>query len=127
MNAKNKLELVIVDYIQLVSPSVGRGDNREREVADISRKLKLLAGELGIPVIGLSQLNDEGKMRESRAISQDADIILRIEVPDPQNDQFREIVIEKQRNGPRGQKLPVKFLGQYVMFEDNPVAECKRG
>lgn len=121
IHAKNKLDLVVVDYIQLVTPGVEKRDlNREREVADISRKLKKLSGELDLSVIALSQLNETGKMRESRSISQDADIILRIEIPDPKKDTFREILIDKQRNGPRGQRVPVQFFGQYVTFEDCP-------
>ena len=72
------LGLVVVDYLQLVPPraSSSRNATREREVADISRKIKLLALELRLPIMALSQLNEEGRMRESRSISQDANIVL---------------------------------------------------
>jgi DnaB-like helicase C terminal domain len=75
------LDAIVVDYLQLVTPSAtGKRDtSREREVAEISRSLKSLALELNLVVIALSQLNDAGQLRESRAIAQDADIILKIE------------------------------------------------
>jgi len=73
---KNKgLELVIIDYLQLIAPLTTKRDvSREREVAEISRSLKLLAMELKVAVIALSQLNDGGRLRESRAIGQDPDL-----------------------------------------------------
>jgi replicative DNA helicase len=121
IHAKEPLELVVVDYLQLVTPGTAkRTDNREREVADISRKLKNMAGELDVTVIALSQLNEFGKMRESRSISQDADIILKIE-PEGDSEHFRNVIIDKNRDGARGKKFPVTFEGQYVTFTDAPV------
>jgi replicative DNA helicase len=109
--------VVIVDYLQLVSPAITRDSSRQREVADISRRLKVLAGELEVVVIALSQLNEEGKVRESRAIGQDADVVLIIREPKDSSDTFeREISIEKSRNGPRGGKVKVDFYGEYVSF-----------
>jgi len=103
------LSAVVVDYLQLVAPSGGgkRDASREREVADISRALKTLALELGVVVIALSQLNEQGQLRESRAIGQDADVVLHISEDG--------IQIRKHRNGPRG-KVLVKFDGAYMRF-----------
>jgi replicative DNA helicase len=62
-------QLFVVDYIQLVeSASVGKGANRETHVSEVARRLKLLTKELQVAVIAMSQLNDEGQLRESRAI-----------------------------------------------------------
>lgn len=119
LKATGELDVIIVDYLQLVSPALVRESSRQREVADISRRLKVLAGELGMVVIALSQLNDEGKLRESRAIGQDADIVLLIKEPKDSSDSFeREIWIDKARNGPRGKKIKVDFYGDYVSFSN---------
>jgi replicative DNA helicase len=80
LKTKHGIGLVVVDYLQLVQPArLRREETREREVADISRKLKALAIELGVSVLALSQLNDAGLLRESRTIGQDADIVLKID------------------------------------------------
>jgi replicative DNA helicase len=123
LRAKHEIELVVVDYLQLIeSPLAKKEGNREREVANISRQLKNLAKELQIPVIALSQLNDQGLLRESRAIGQDADIVLKIHWIDTDDRYRRQIDIEKQRNGPRGQFVPVRFVGEYMLFEDAPMS-----
>jgi replicative DNA helicase len=71
-------------------------------------------------VVALSQLNDDGKLRESRAIGQDADIVLIIKDAKDSEDAFqREIVILKARNGPRGEKVLVDFYGEYASFSAN--------
>lgn len=119
LKATGELDMIIVDYLQLVSPAITRDSSRQREIADISRRLKVLAGELGVVVIALSQLNEEGKLRESRAIGQDADFVLLIKEPKDSSDSFeREIWIDKARNGPRGQKVKVDFFGEYVSFSN---------
>jgi replicative DNA helicase len=107
------LSAIVVDYLQLVTPS-GRGKrdfSREREVAEISRSLKSLALDLGIVVIALSQVNEDGQLRESRTIGQDADIVLQIIA----DDRERSIQVRKHRNGPRA-RIPVQFDGACMRF-----------
>jgi replicative DNA helicase len=119
LRASGPLDVVVVDYLQLINPPSRWDGNRQQEVAQMSRRLKLLANELGVVVIALSQLNDEGKLRESRAIGQDADIILMIQDPADSEDAFeRHIVIDKCRNAARNTRIKVAFYGEYVTFRD---------
>ena len=112
------LDLIIIDYLQLMSGSSKKSDNRQQEVSDISRSLKALAREMNCPVIALSQLSracelraDKRPMlsdlRESGAIEQDADLVMflyRDEYYEPDSDKKgeAEVIIAKQRNGPIG-------------------------
>ena len=138
LKAQHGLDLVVIDYIQLMSGSDGaRNEGRQQEVASISRALKLLAKELNIPVIALSQLkrdaeirNIKGKegggsepvlsdLRESGAIEQDADIVLFIHKDT--NTQGGEpkfsLIIAKHRNGETG-SINLRWLGKTVRFAD---------
>lgn len=105
-----KLDLLVVDYLQLVEGSRRRRDEtREQEVAGVSRGLKALAKALACPVFTASQLNDQGRMRESRAIGQDADVVLVVE-----SEGIRGL---KVRNGERGQLFPLILNGELQRFE----------
>jgi replicative DNA helicase len=108
------LKLIIVDYLQLMtSPQARRPDNRQQEVAEISRNLKLLAKELDVPVVALSQLNRNPEaradkrpqlsdLRESGAIEQDSDVVMFIhrDDADPEKKKQAELIVAKHRNGP---------------------------
>lgn len=125
------LGLIIVDYLQLMQAS-GRGDgNRVQEVSEISRGLKLIARELNVPVIGLSQLSRSvesrnpqipqlADLRESGSIEQDADIVMFIYRekyynPDTDRDNITDLIIAKHRNGPVG-KVELYFHPERLRF-----------
>ena len=109
LRKKNELSVVVVDYIQLCEST---GDNREQSVSEVTRQLKVMASELDCVVISPSQLNDDGKLRESRAIGHHANTLLNIK----HSDAGAEITIVKQRNGPRYISVPVTFKGKFVRF-----------
>lgn len=122
--SKHNIGLIVVDYLQLMAGKEDVRKNREQEIADISRNLKILAKELNIPVIALSQLNRDverrsgdkrpmlADLRESGAIEQDADVIMFLYCPEKYGileDEkgnstigLTEVIIEKQRNGAIG-------------------------
>ncbi|MFD5898564.1 DnaB-like helicase C-terminal domain-containing protein [Streptomyces sp. NPDC060366] len=116
------LALLVVDYLQLVEVEQSRNATREQAVAAVSRGLKNLSVELNCHVIALSQLNDTGLMRESRAIKNDASVVLKIERPDA-DDPFTprageaDLVVEKNRFGPTA-TITVAFQGHYSRFLD---------
>jgi replicative DNA helicase len=138
---KKALDLLIVDYLQLVTGGMPgtRFENRTQEVSFISRGLKSIAKELNVPVVALSQLSRAPEMqpgrkpqlwhlRESGSIEQDADVVIfisREEEKNPEEDGNLpdqpgvnvELRIEKQRNGPTG-RVPLVFLKPYVRFEN---------
>jgi len=132
--SEGDLGVVMVDYLQLMTGR-GRAENRQVEVAEISRSLKILARELETPVIALSQLsrNLEARqdkrpmlsdLRESGSLEQDADVVLfiyREEQYDPDIPIERrgdaEIIVAKHRNGPTG-SVHLAFLSQYARFEN---------
>jgi len=128
LKAQYDIQLVAVDYLQLMESS--RAENRQQEISVISRRLKSLARELEIPVIAVSQLNRsvesrEGHrprmsdLRESGSIEQDADVIVllhRDNYYDPDKDNTAELIIAKQRNGPTG-VVKLTFLSHFMRFE----------
>ena len=103
------LDLLIVDYIQLLTTTGAKGEGRARELALISASLKQLAKKLHCPVVTGSQLNEEGKLRESRAVGQDADVVLRIEGE-------KGIYVLKNRNGVRHLHVPYVLEGARQKF-----------
>jgi replicative DNA helicase len=107
------LRVLFVDYIQLVRCELGKEATREREVAEVSRSLRLLGLELGCLVIGITQLNEQGKARESRAIQQDATCIMAIEID---GEESRKVSIPFQRNGPCGVSTHLRFNGRTASF-----------
>jgi len=135
LQSKGSLDLIVVDYLQLMSGGGKRYENRTQEVSAISRGLKSLAKELAVPVVALSQLSRAPEsrgsgdhrpqladLRESGSIEQDADVvafIFREEVykpDDPELDGVAELIIRKQRNGPTG-TVKLAFLKSSTRFE----------
>jgi replicative DNA helicase len=132
VHARNKLGLIIVDYLQLLSPTDSRVP-REQQVAEASRGLKALAKELDVPVVVLSQLNRSSEkenraprladLRESGSIEQDADVVLMLARPKDADEKFQvaadsaELIVAKQRNGPVGE-LRLTFLKDITRFEN---------
>jgi replicative DNA helicase len=111
--AKGKCDLVIVDYIQLVHlRELGKNETREQHVSEIVRRLKALALSLNIGAATASQLNDEGKLRESRAIGMHSDHVWII-----RGDEDGEmLVMDKVRDGERGIAVPLAMQGQLSRF-----------
>jgi replicative DNA helicase len=130
--AEHGLNLVIVDYIQLMQGR-GRFENRQQEIASISRSLKGLAKELNVPVVALSQLSRAPEarsdhrpqlsdLRESGALEQDADVVAFIYRQDQyeatdENAGVAEIIVGKQRNGPTG-VVRLAFIKEHTRFEN---------
>jgi replicative DNA helicase len=134
LKAENDVQLIVVDYLQLMrSPEYA--DNRVQEISDISRSLKGLAKELGVPVVALSQLSRASEqrggerkpilsdLRDSGAIEQDADLVMFIHRPeyyDREDESKRglaEIMLAKHRNGPTGD-VHLRFNREYTRFDN---------
>ena len=136
LKMEHGLDLIVIDYLQLMQGR-GRFENRQQELASISRSLKILAKELEVPIVALSQLSRAPEsrsdhrpqlsdLRESGALEQDADVVLFIFREDmyaaegersPDADGTAELIIGKQRNGPIG-TVRLAFLKQYTRFEN---------
>jgi len=130
---QKQLDMIVVDYLQLMAGSKGRFESRQQEVSQISRELKALAKELDVPMVALSQLSrgpenrtdhrpQLADLRESGAIEQDADLVAFI-YRDEQynrteaNRNIAELIVAKQRNGPTD-TVYLAFRSQLVRFED---------
>lgn len=114
------ISMIGVDYIQRVHAETGKSSNREQEIASISSGLKSIATELKVPVVAPSQLNEEGKLRESRAIGQDADQVWMMERDEENMTEEAEPVklwIRKNRNGPRDVCVNLTFMKCFTRFE----------
>ncbi len=128
LKIEHGLDLIVIDYLQLMS---GNGENRQQEVSEISRSIKIMAKEIGCPVIALSQLSRAPEqrtdhrpmlsdLRESGSIEQDADLVMflyRDEYynKDTENPGEAEVIIAKQRNGPTG-TVKLAWIGKYGKF-----------
>ena len=137
LKSEHGLHLLIIDYLQLMQGR-GRFENRNLELASISRSLKGLAKELDVPVIALSQLSRAPEsrsehrpqlsdLRESGALEQDADVVLFIYREDqydrkPENENTAEVIIGKQRNGPTG-TVRLAFLKEITRFENQTTTQ----
>ena len=133
LKQSDDLKLVVIDYLQLMSS--GRPtNNRQQEVSEYSRQMKLLAKELGVPVVVLSQLNRNVEMRndkkpqlsdlrESGSIEQDADVVFLVHRPDVYDREDRpgeaDVIMAKHRNGPTD-TFTLAFLGAFSKFKDMP-------
>ena len=136
LKMEHGLDMIVIDYLQLMQGR-GRFENRQQELASISRSLKILAKELAVPIVALSQLSRAPEsrsdhrpqlsdLRESGALEQDADVVLFIFREDmyaadgeraPETEGMAELIIGKQRNGPIG-TVRLAFLKQYTRFEN---------
>ncbi len=129
LKAEHDVRFIVVDYLQLMH--VPRAESRQQEIAEISRTLKGLARELGVPVLAVSQLNRAPEMRESHeprlsdlresgAIEQDADVVMMLHRDDyydeNKNPGLAQLRIAKQRNGPVG-TIKLTFLRECMRFE----------
>ncbi|MCL2555876.1 MAG: replicative DNA helicase [Firmicutes bacterium] len=143
LKREKRLDIVMIDYLQLMSSGKRQTENRQQEISDITRTMKIAAKELNVPIIMLSQLSrkvEERKdkqpmmsdLRESGAIEQDADIIMFIQKPVDSDiaagikEDAYKLIIAKHRNGELGM-VPLKWKGEYVTFENdfegNPAAQ----
>ena len=133
LKLEKNIGMVVIDYLQLIQGSNKRGGSREQEISEISRSLKILAKELDVPVIALSQLSRAAEqrpdhrpmlsdLRESGAIEQDADIVMFLYRDDYYNQDsekkdIAEIIIAKHRNGATGE-VNLAFEKNYSRFSD---------
>ena len=121
---EHDLKLVIIDYLQLMT-SGKAVESRQQEVSDFSRALKLLAKELEVPVVALSQLNRGPEMRQDKKpqLSDLPDVVFLVHRPDAYDKEDRpgeaDIIMAKHRNGPT-QTFNLAFLGAYSKFKDMP-------
>ncbi|MGL5816297.1 MAG: replicative DNA helicase [Phycicoccus sp.] len=129
LKQQHDLKLVIIDYLQLMS-SGKKVESRQQEVAEFSRALKLLAKELEVPVIAISQLNrgpeqrtdkrpQMSDLRESGSIEQDADVVILLhrDRSDPERDGEADVIVAKHRNGPT-KDIVLAFQGHYSRFNN---------
>lgn len=128
----HNLEMIVIDYLQLMQGS-GRGENRQQEISEISRSLKVLAKELDVPVVALSQLKRESEsqkgkrpilsdLRESGAIEQDADMVMFLfrnyyYSKNPEEKDQAECIIAKNRSG-EIDTFPLGFRGEFTKFQN---------
>ena len=134
LQMEHRLDLVIIDYLQLMTSAGGKGysgENRQQAVSDISRMLKIMAKELQVPVLCLSQLSRANEkredkrpmlsdLRESGAIEQDADIVMFLYrddyyKEDSEKRNIAECIVAKNRHGETG-KVELRWMPEYTTF-----------
>lgn len=131
LQVEKHIGMVIIDYLQLIQGTNKRGGSREQEISEISRSLKIMAKELNVPVIALSQLSRAveqrpdhkpmlSDLRESGAIEQDADIVMFLYRddyynPDSEKKNIAEVIIAKHRGGSTG-SVDLRWFGSYTKF-----------
>ncbi len=140
LRLRDKIKIVVIDYLQLIDPDIRGRESRQEQVAAISRRLKFLARELKIPVVALAQVNRSSEdrqdhrprlsdLRESGAIEQDADTVImlhRPEVHEPgQQEGVVEVLVNKQRNGPTGE-VTLHYEKEFMRFV-NAAPDYPRG
>lgn len=136
------LDLVVIDYLQLMTTGRDYDNNRQQAVSDMSRNMKLYAGELGVPIVVLSQMSRDvekrddhspklSDLRESGAIEQDADVVMFLHKPSQFNPAMPEdvvqLIVRKNRNGPVGE-IDLKWQGDTTTFSEygrDALAEAK--
>jgi replicative DNA helicase len=125
------LGMIVIDYLQLLSSTGRRKENRQQEVSEISRELKILAKDLHVPVIALSQLSREiehrgppvpvlSDLRDSGSLEQDADLVMCIyrgDLFEPHTDKGAQLLVLKQRNGPTGE-VRLVFNNLFARFDE---------
>jgi replicative DNA helicase len=126
--AASNYDLAVVDYLQLMEYDGRKGATREEIIASISRRMKQVAKKSGCHILTASQLNDQGKLRESRAIGQDADNVFLVhkhptEEGDGYDDTKRILFCEKNRGGKRHWQAPLLFNGPTFTFKEVPQDE----
>ena len=131
LKLEKEIGLIVIDYLQLIQGTGKKGASREQEISEISRSLKILAKEIEVPVVALSQLSRESEkrqdhrpmlsdLRESGAIEQDADIVMFIYRDDYYNQEsekknIAEIIVSKHRSGATG-VVELRWFGNYTKF-----------
>ena len=129
LKLEKNIGLIVIDYLQLLK-SKNKFGNREQEVADISRRLKLLTKKLDIPIVALCQLNRETEkrktpiladLRESGSLEQDADNVIFLYIADDEKNKSKiiniDVIVAKQRNGPTG-TVRIEFNKKQMKFEN---------
>ncbi|WP_216378794.1 replicative DNA helicase [Arcanobacterium phocae] len=138
MRQQQKIELIVIDYLQLLTSGGRSPESRQQEVSEFSRSIKLLAKELEIPIIAIAQLNRETErrdskkpqvsdLRESGSLEQDADVVILINRPKDRDEMGAlppaQIIVGKNRSGPTADDIELEFQGSLTRFANYAAAE----